>query len=100
MLANKTEIRTPRFDAVFASAEIQAAAGKPNQALQQLRDLVAETHKSGFAGFEFQARLALARVQMKVGQTAAARAHLQSLAKDAAAKGYDLIARRAHAALT
>jgi len=42
-----------------------------------------------------EARLALAEMKMKSGDRATARAHLEALKKDAAAKGFLLIARKA-----
>ncbi len=43
-------------------------------------------------GIELDARLALAEIEMKSGQTTAGRAHLTAIEAD---KGYNLIARKA-----
>jgi hypothetical protein len=49
----------------------------------------------GYQGVELDARLAVAEIEMKAGQTAAGRALLAAIEADAKAKGYNLIARKA-----
>ena len=46
-------------------------------------------------GIELDARLVLAEIEMKSGQTTAGRAHLTAVEADARAKGYNLVARNA-----
>jgi hypothetical protein len=46
-------------------------------------------------GIELDARLALAEIEMKIGQTTAGRAQLAAIEADAKIKGYNLIARKA-----
>jgi hypothetical protein len=46
----------------------------------------------GFVSYEFEARLALAEIEMRSGRTSIARAHLQDLEKETAAKGLGCIA--------
>ena len=46
-------------------------------------------------GIELDARLALAEIEMRSGQTTTGRAHLTAIEADAKAKGYSLIARKA-----
>ena len=46
-------------------------------------------------GNEFDARLALAEIEMKAGQMTAGRAHLTAIEADALVKGYILVARKA-----
>jgi hypothetical protein len=46
-------------------------------------------------GIELEARLALAEIEMKAGQTAAGRAHPAAIEADAKAKGYNFVARKA-----
>jgi hypothetical protein len=50
--------------------------------------------KLGYIGIELGARLALAEIEMKTGQTTAGRAHLTAIETAAKAKGYNLITRR------
>lgn len=52
----------------------------------------------GFLDFEFEARLALGEIELASGQVAAGRARLETLEKEATAKGFLLIARQAAAA--
>jgi hypothetical protein len=50
--------------------------------------------------YQFEIRLALGEIEMKSGQTASGAAHLKSLEKDATAKGFLLISRKAKAAVS
>ena len=54
-----------------------------------------ESRELGYRGIELDARLALAEIEMKEGQTAAGRAHLAAIESDANAKGYHLVTRKA-----
>jgi hypothetical protein len=47
---------------------------------------------------DFEAQLALGEIEMKLGQTDAGRTRLVTLEKDTSAKGFLLIAHKAHAA--
>jgi hypothetical protein len=60
-----------------------------------LEAVVAKSRALGYQGIELDARLALAEIEMKAGQTATARSHLAAIEADAKAKGYTLIARKA-----
>jgi tetratricopeptide (TPR) repeat protein/DNA-binding winged helix-turn-helix (wHTH) protein len=94
-LSRKTTYLPPHFEAVIIAARVLAASGKPADARKQLEALVIEARKFGFAGYEFSARFELGRIEIQSGQTAAGTARLQTLQKDAAAKGFRLIARKA-----
>jgi len=48
--------------------------------------------------YQFEARLALGQIEMQSGKSSAGRPHLETLEKDARAKAYFLIARKAAAA--
>jgi DNA-binding winged helix-turn-helix (wHTH) protein/tetratricopeptide (TPR) repeat protein len=98
-LSVKTSAAQPHLDAMIAGAAVQAASGKPADAEKQLEAVIVQAQKLNFPGYEFRARLELGRVQMNAGQTAVGRAQLVSLAKNARARGYFLIARNAAAAL-
>jgi hypothetical protein len=58
---------------------------------------LAEAAAYGYVGYQLEARLALAEVEMIAG-TPAARAHLEALEKDARSTGFGLIARKAASA--
>jgi len=60
-----------------------AAQGK-----KQLEEAVTTAHKAGFLNYEFEARLALAEMELRSGDKSRARASLQILEKDA--KSHDL----------
>ncbi len=70
-----------------------SAAGIAMQ--KELAAVVAKSRELGYQGIELDARLALAEIEMKAGQTTAGRAHLTAVEADAKTKGYNLIARKA-----
>jgi len=69
-----------------------------SEALHKLSSVVAEARKFGFLGVELQARLAMGEVEMKSGLAGAGSKRLADLERNAQAKGYGLIARKAAAA--
>ena len=69
-----------------------SAAG--NATRKELAAVIARSRELGYMGIELEARLALAEMEMKTGQTTAGRAHLTAIETDAKAKGYNLIARK------
>jgi len=96
-LSRQTTSLQPGFDAGIADSLVQAASGNPAEACKRLQAVITETRKLGFIGYEFTARHELGRIETRSGQTAAGQEHLRSLERDASAKGYRLIARRAAA---
>lgn len=69
------------------------------QAVKDLETIEPEATESGFLEEQLESRLALGQIEMKSGKTAAGRARLAALEKDAGAKGFLLIARKAAAAV-
>ena len=57
--------------------------------------MLTEARKYGYLNYEYKARLALGEVELKSGKTAAGRARLATLDKDASRTGFLLIARKA-----
>ena len=98
ILSQQTGSRPPRFDAALASARVKAATGKSKDALQNLQGVLAEATKFGYVPYEFEARLAMGEIEMQSGKAFTGRPHLEALEKDARAKGFLLIARKATAA--
>ncbi len=97
-VAGKSQDRTVRFSAAaIISSRVRAALGKPAAARTGLEATIAEAKKYGFVGYQLEARLALGEIEMKSGKPVAP-ARLAALEKDATAKGFLLIARKAHAA--
>ena len=86
------------MDFAIVSAMAQAASGKPAVAKEALKRVIAETTKAGFIEYELEAQLALAKLGTKPGQNVDDRAGLDKVERDAKARGFDLIARKAAAA--
>jgi tetratricopeptide (TPR) repeat protein len=98
MLSEKSDNREVRLSVAIVAARVRAAMGKPAEAMKSLANVLAEATKLGLVGLQFESRLALGETEMKSGKTAAGRARLETLQKEAKAKGFGLIARKAAAA--
>jgi len=86
------------FDIGIVSARILAQSHDPAEAERQLNLLLDESTRDGLVSYQFEIRLALGEIEMKSGKASTGLAHLKSLEKDATAKGFLLIARKAKAA--
>ena len=99
-LAGKCAVNTI-FDISITAARVQAATGNgrkgngTDDALRNLDRVIAEARRANFAGVAMEARLARGEIQIRSGRSAAGRAELESLAEEAQAKGYGLVAHRA-----
>jgi DNA-binding winged helix-turn-helix (wHTH) protein/tetratricopeptide (TPR) repeat protein len=80
-------------------ARAEAAAGDEAEALRTLGLAIGEAGSRGFAAAGLEARLAAAEIGLERGRPAA-RSDLEALRRDAAARGFGLLARRAARALT
>jgi tetratricopeptide (TPR) repeat protein len=85
-----------RYEATLADSRVKARSGQVAEARQELESMLASTRKYGYRLSEFNTRLALAEIELGTG-SAAAHADLASLARDAAAQGYLLVANQAKA---
>ncbi len=85
----------PQFDILILEARIDAALNKTEQAEKSLNDVIAAATKTGQVRFVFMASLALGECEIKAGKATEGRARLAALQKDAKAKGFYLIARKA-----
>ena len=97
-LAETSRQRQARWGAVRAAASVRAAAGsRANQeaAVLALEAAAAEATKSRYVGVNFELRLAAGQIEEAGGRAPAARNRLGPVAKEAAAKGFGLIARQA-----
>ena len=65
---------------------------------KELTAVIAKSRELGYQRAELDARLALAELEMKAGQTAEARTQFSTVEADAKAKGYTLLARKAASA--
>ncbi|MFY9531984.1 MAG: tetratricopeptide repeat protein, partial [Candidatus Acidiferrales bacterium] len=97
-LAKKSQSPIVRADVEIVVARFGPFRDKPADATRILEAEIALAARLGYVPGQFEARLALGEIQMKSGKTAAGRARLAALEKDATTKGFLLIARKAHAA--
>jgi len=67
----------------------------PADALRRLRAAIDEATKSGYVRQAFEARLALGETEIRTRDLAAGRTHLAAVERDADAKGFRLVARKA-----
>jgi eukaryotic-like serine/threonine-protein kinase len=88
----RTAITAARIETAEKS-EAHSAAGSATR--NELAAIIAKARALGYMGIELDARLVLAEIEMKSGQIAAGRAHLDTIEADAKAKGYNLVARKA-----
>jgi hypothetical protein len=95
--ASAYDFETTTTTAITAARTLAPAS--PAEALGQLQSLLSEASRREYISLAFDARLAIGEIEMRGGQRDAARAHLASLEKEAAEKGFGLIARKARAAL-
>ena len=94
-VASKSRDRMVQFSFAIAEAQVKAANGQIASADESLTRIIAETKKDGFVGYELEARLALAEIQLRSARTATAQARLAAVEKDARTKGFLLIAHKA-----
>ena len=94
-LAAKRENRLIRLQFDLATARATAVSGEPESSRALLGRVLGDARSHGFRGVEFEARLALCDLDATVGKKADARALSASLERDAHAKGFGLIARKA-----
>ena len=97
-LTGKSEERHVITSVAIAAARVAAASGRRDEALRSLADVVVEMTRLGLVELQFDARLAIGEIEMKAGKTAEGRAHLETLEKDATAKGYLLFVHKSEAA--
>ena len=73
------------------------ASDHPESSRVQLEKILKDARDHGFAGVEFEARLALAELEKKSGHVSASRTELAALESSARSKGFGLVARKAAA---
>ena len=100
-LAAKSQNPEIRWRTAITAARIETAGNNVdrsaagNRARKELATIITKSRELGYMGIELDARLALAEIEMKTGQTAAGREHLTAIEADAKAKGYTVVARKA-----
>jgi tetratricopeptide (TPR) repeat protein/TolB-like protein/predicted Ser/Thr protein kinase len=98
LTAATTESRLIGIDTLITAARTHAATGKAADASKSLASVLAESSRLSCGRCEFEARFALAEIEMKQGKKVAARDHFTGLEKDATSKGFLLIVHQAQAA--
>lgn len=98
-LAAKSQSRLSRLQFALASARVILASDHPESARVKLDQILKVARTHGFVGAELEAQLVLAQLEKRMGHTAAARAQLTSLQRNAHTKGFGLIAQKAAAVL-
>jgi hypothetical protein len=76
-------------------AKLLARTAKKDEAQSELQQVESYAAKKNLIGVEWQARLALADAQIISGNLSSARANLQLIKRQAAPKGFHLLARKA-----
>jgi eukaryotic-like serine/threonine-protein kinase len=94
LLANSPDLET-RFHLNIAASLVEAALGKNASAENELKSVLTAASKHKYVGYQLEARLALGEIETGSGKIAAGHAGLTALEKEAAAKGFLLIARKA-----
>jgi len=97
-LLSKSQNPGVRIGVAITGARVRAAAGEAREAAKDLKSVMAEAKKYLSLDGQFKAQLALGEIELKSGQTAAGRARLQALEKEARGKGFLLTARKAASA--
>jgi eukaryotic-like serine/threonine-protein kinase len=83
------------FSLTITSAKLLTKTGKSAEAERELQQVESHAGEKGLLGLEWQARLALADAQIASEKLASARANLQLVKRQAAARGFGLLARKA-----
>jgi tetratricopeptide (TPR) repeat protein len=96
VVARSQNLRT-RLSIAIVDAQIQADSGKWDEAVLNLASATRDAARFGFVPDQLEARLAHADIELRAGKVVAGRAELVALRKDAARKGFDLIAHEATA---
>lgn len=101
-LFGKSRNRSIGLYLAVTKARLRAASGGSAERGQAIHGLMAARSQAVRAGFvidEFEARLALVEIEMSVGNARGARAKLEAVKRDAAARGLGLIVQQASAML-
>jgi DNA-binding winged helix-turn-helix (wHTH) protein/tetratricopeptide (TPR) repeat protein len=80
---------------VLAASERSDSSDAAIEAKKVLRAVLAEAKKDGYLEYQFEARLALAEIEVRTGHSSAARAALVLLERDARQKSFVLMASKA-----
>jgi tetratricopeptide (TPR) repeat protein len=87
--------RSVKLKFVIAAARVEAAFGKGREAEKALSAALAEAKRYGFAQRQFQAKLALGEIEMKMGRVKIGEDLLEGLENETTDKGFGLIGHKA-----
>jgi eukaryotic-like serine/threonine-protein kinase len=90
-----TQDHSVRFEVDLTEALLRASSGQALSAEGNLRAIISTAKKIGCLPCELEARLALGEIEMKTARHADGRERLEQLQRDAASKGFLLIAKKA-----
>ena len=99
--ADESHYRELEMLSSMAAARVRAALGNADdkaKATQRLSNLIAEATSAGFVSEAMEGRLELGEIEMASGDKEAGYSGLEALEREAATKGYRLIAQKAAAA--
>ncbi len=96
-VATKSQNLFERLQFDLVSALTLLASGNAQAAHPIISKTLKQAREHGYVGIEFDCRLAIADSEKKSGNAAAAKAQFSALERDALAKGFGLIARKAAA---
>lgn len=96
-LSGKTERRYLALSTGLTAARVGAALGRTAEAQRSLETILAEATKIGYLGLQLEARLALIEIDPATRISQAKQTKLAALRREAEAKGFGLIARKASA---
>jgi DNA-binding winged helix-turn-helix (wHTH) protein/tetratricopeptide (TPR) repeat protein len=100
-LAGRSQNPEIRWRTAITAARVEIAekgvadSASTSTARKELAAIIGKAREMQYQGVELDARLALAEIEMKTGETVSGRAHLAAIEADAKAKGYNLVARKA-----
>ncbi len=100
VLAARSQNLSSRLKIAVVAARTRAALRDSAGAETILKGALEDATKSGFVTYQFDARLAMGEIETKSGRTAAGRARLAALGKDATARGFTRIAQKAAKAMS
>jgi eukaryotic-like serine/threonine-protein kinase len=94
---SKCNDREAELMVAISAARIQAVSGRNAQddAAKSLEEVASKANRLGFVPYELEPRLALAEIQVNLGNRANARTQLEALRKEATDRGFGLFAIKA-----
>ena len=98
-LAAKSQNLAARLRLAMVAAQVRSAMGSPSLAERSLQVVLTESSLHTFVPYELEVRLALGDIEASSGKADLAQVHLASLQKEAARRGFLLIATRAVSAM-